>query len=63
MGYINRLENYDGVEIAQFALNDEYKMYDEGLAIYQKFGHNDLAMDVIIDKLKSIEQASEFATR
>lgn len=61
--YINRLEHYDGPEIAQVALGDDYKMYEEAVLIYQKSEMDDSAMDVIIDRIGSLERAAEFAAR
>jgi clathrin heavy chain len=31
MDYINRLDNYDGVELAKIAQEDQYQLYDEAL--------------------------------
>jgi clathrin heavy chain len=36
MDYINRLDNYDGPEMALIALSDDYKLYEEALTIYKK---------------------------
>lgn len=36
MDYINRLDNYDGEEIAKIALSEEYALYEEALVIYKK---------------------------
>jgi len=38
MDYINRLDNYDGAELAKIASEDQYRLYDEALCIYKKFG-------------------------
>ena len=32
MEYINRLDNFDGPEIAKIAISDQYGMYEEGAA-------------------------------
>ena len=38
MEYINRLDNFDGPEIAKkIAISDQYGMYEEGFVIYTKF--------------------------
>jgi clathrin heavy chain len=34
MDYINRLDQYDGQELAKIARKDQYKLYDEAFAIY-----------------------------
>ena len=36
MDYINRLDNYDGPEIAKIALGDQYRLYEEAFVIYNK---------------------------
>jgi clathrin heavy chain len=36
MDYINRLDNYDGPEIAKIALNDQYRLFEEAFVIYNK---------------------------
>jgi clathrin heavy chain len=73
MEYINRLDNFDGPEIAKIAISDQYGMYEEGFVIYTKFAKsakdkeaaelNVLAMGVLVDDLKAMERASEFAER
>jgi len=37
MDYINRLNNYDGDQLAKMALEDEHGLYEEALCIYKKF--------------------------
>ena len=74
MEYINRLDNFDGPEIAKIAISDEYGMYEEGFVIYTKFAKaaakaeeatelNVLAMGVLVGDLKAMERATEFAER
>jgi clathrin heavy chain len=57
MDYINRLDNYDGAELARLAQDDEYKLYDEALCIYKKFGESVEAIKVILHKLNNIKSA------
>lgn len=57
MDYINRLDNYDGPDIALVALSDEYCMYEEALAIYKKFDMNTEAIDVLLSKINSVPRA------
>jgi len=57
MDYINRLDNYDGAELARIAQEDEYKLYDEALCIYKKFGEHVEAIKVILHKLNNIKSA------
>lgn len=37
MEYVKRLDNYDGAEIAEEAINDKHGLYEEGFVIYDKF--------------------------
>jgi clathrin heavy chain len=48
MDYINRLDNYDGPEIAKIALDPRYALYEEVLVIYKKHGMHTEALDVLI---------------
>mmetsp|Transcript_16634 Transcript_16634/g.24631 ORF Transcript_16634/g.24631 Transcript_16634/m.24631 type:complete len:1761 (+) Transcript_16634:142-5424(+) len=74
MDYINRLDNYDGPEIAKIASSEQYELYEEALVIYIKFGKkaeigpektslNVSAVEVLVDHLKALERAREFAER
>ncbi|KMZ59834.1 putative Clathrin heavy chain [Zostera marina] len=59
--YVNRLDNFDGPAVGEVAV--EAQLYEEGLAIFKKFNLNIQAVDVLLDKLHSIERAVEFAFR
>jgi len=63
MDYINRLDNYDGPEIAKIALGDPYGLYEEAFLIYKKCGQNAEAMDVLLENINSLERGQEFAAR
>merc|ERR1740123_1202789 len=63
MDYINRLDNYDGPQVAQIALGDPYNLYEEGFMIYKKCGLNAEAMDTLLLNIQSLERAQEFAAR
>ncbi|CAE8586426.1 unnamed protein product [Polarella glacialis] len=63
MDYINRLDNYDGPEIAKIALGDPYGLYEEAFLIYKKSGLNAEAMETLLTNIDSIERAQEFAAR
>jgi len=63
MDYINRLDNFDGPDIALVALSDEYGMYEEAFAIYKKFDMSVEAVDVLLNKLHNIPRAHEFADK
>lgn len=73
MEYINRLDNFDGPEIAKIAATDANELYEEALTIYVKFGkkstgeeqvsHHVAAVEVLVDKIRDLERAKEFAER
>merc|ERR1719197_2308260 len=63
MDYINRLDNYDGPEIAKIALGDSYRLYEEAFLIYKKCNLNAEAMDTLLTNIESNERAQEFAAR
>jgi clathrin heavy chain len=61
MEYINRLENYDAPDIATIAISNE--LYEEAFAIFKKFEVNTSAIQVLIDNVKNLDRAYEFAER
>merc|ERR1719217_1305215 len=61
MDYINRLSNYDMPDIANIAVGSE--LYEEALVIFKKAELHREAAKVLIDYIKSIERATEFAER
>merc|ERR1719163_2598005 len=63
MDYINRLDNYDGPEIAKIALGEPYLLYEEAFLIYKKCNLNTEAMDTLLTNIESLERAQEFAAR
>lgn len=63
MDYINRLDNFDGPQIAKIAVGEQYQLYEEAFTIYRKFQLNVDAVDVLIDNLEDLERAHEFAER
>jgi clathrin heavy chain len=63
LDYINRLDNFDGPDIAEYALHDDYRMYEEALAIYRKFDLNSEAVDVLLNRIGNIQRAHEFAEK
>ncbi len=58
-GVLASLEKYDAAEIAIFALGKE--LYEEAFFIYKRFGMNALAVRVLIEHLKDLDRAAEFA--
>ncbi|KAL4108292.1 hypothetical protein PRIC1_000010 [Phytophthora ramorum] len=63
MDYVNRLDNFDGPEIARIAVGEQYQLYEEGFVIYKKTNHNVEAIGVLLDYIKDNERAYEFADR
>jgi clathrin heavy chain len=74
MEFVNRLDKYNGPEIAKVAASEENKLYEEALAIYVKFGsktdageeQNNLhvaAIEVIVDLIQDLDRAKEFSER
>ncbi|RYY38323.1 hypothetical protein EON62_00490, partial [archaeon] len=63
MEYINRLDNYDGAEIAKIALRDEYQLYEEAYTIYKKTSMHLDAVGVLLNQIGDIERAHEYAQR
>merc|ERR1719316_813969 len=53
MDYINRLDNYDGPEIAKIALGEPYKLFEEAFLIYKKSDMNSEAMDTLLTNIES----------
>lgn len=60
--YINRLDNYDALEIAQYALS-QHGLAEEAFLIYRKAGMNEEAVEVLLNHIGNLERASEFAER
>mmetsp|Transcript_59562 Transcript_59562/g.174212 ORF Transcript_59562/g.174212 Transcript_59562/m.174212 type:complete len:1727 (+) Transcript_59562:54-5234(+) len=63
MDYINRLDSYDGPEIARIALGAPYCLNEEAFLIYKKCGMNSEAMDVLLNNIGAMDRAQEFAAR
>jgi clathrin heavy chain len=63
MDYINRLDNYDGPEIAKVALGEQFQLYEEAFLIYKKCNMSGDAMDTLLANLEDLSRASEFAAR
>jgi len=63
MDYIVRLNNYDGDQLAQMALDDKHQLYEEALCIYKKCNQPVDAIKVILYKLNNIRSATEFAEK
>jgi clathrin heavy chain len=75
MEYINRLDNFDGPDIAKIAASDEYGLYEEAYSIYVKFAkratnneeeaneHHVAAVGIVVDCIKDLARAKEYAER
>jgi clathrin heavy chain len=61
MEYINRLDNYDAPDIANIAIQSE--LFEEAFAIFKKFDVNASAIQVLIEHVKNLDRAYEFAER
>jgi clathrin heavy chain len=59
--YVNRLDKYDAPDIANVAI--QAGLFEEAFTIYKKFKLHVNAIQVLIDNIGDIEQASEFAER
>ena len=63
MDYINRLDNYDGPQIAKIAMGEQYKLYEEAFVIYKKKSMNLDAAEVLLDYIQDLQRASDFAEK
>lgn len=73
MEYINRLDNFDGPDIAKIAASDANELFEEAYTIYVKFGkkavgeeqvtHQVNAVEILVDKIRDLDRAKEFAER
>lgn len=61
MDYVTRLNSYDAPDIANIAIGAE--LYEEAFAIFKKYDVNVKAIEVLVDYIKSIDRAYEFAER
>lgn len=61
MDYINRLDNYDGPEIAKIALGEQYQLYEEAYIIYVKNNLPVQAIEVLLNNIDDIPRAAEYA--
>jgi len=59
MGYIEKLNEYEGPNIAVIAIKEE--LYEEGFYIYNKFEMYDKAIVVLISNIGDVDRATEYA--
>ncbi|KAH7823081.1 Clathrin heavy chainC [Monocercomonoides exilis] len=57
--YIQRLDNYDGIEVAKFALSSG--LNEEAFEMYKKFDHHKEAIGVLLDQIDDVERAYDYA--
>ena len=61
MDFVNRLNNYDYLDIANIAIGAE--LFEEAFTIYKKYNVNSNAISVLLDNLKNLDRGFEFAER
>ncbi|MEQ2177700.1 hypothetical protein GOODEAATRI_006322 [Goodea atripinnis] len=57
----HRLDNYDAPDIANIAVSNE--LFEEAFAIFKKFDVNTSAIQVLIEHIRNLDRAYEFAER
>lgn len=63
MDYINRLDNYDGIKLANMCKEEQHGLYEESLVIYKKFNEPVEAIRVLLYNLDNIRGATEYAEK
>ena len=61
MEYINRLDNYDAPDIANIAIDNE--LFEEAIVIFNKNNQYARAISVLIDNVKNLDRAYEYAEK
>ncbi|KAG8858441.1 hypothetical protein FRB91_009751 [Serendipita sp. 411] len=61
IGYIQKLDAYDHGEIAKIAT--DHGLYEEAFSIYKKYDEHALAIDILVDKIVSIDRGLEYANK
>lgn len=61
INYIQKLSNYDIAEIARIAIDKG--LYEEAFTIYKKYDQHALAIDVLVDKIVSIDRGLDYANK
>lgn len=61
MDYVRRLDNFDGPEIARIAVTEQYQLYEEAFFILKKFKDYPEAIKVLLEHIKDVPRAVEFA--
>lgn len=61
MDFIQRLHNFDAPDIALIAIQNE--LFEEAFAIYKKYDVHAQAIAVLLDHVKDLDRAYEYAER
>ncbi|KAL3315064.1 hypothetical protein Ciccas_006307 [Cichlidogyrus casuarinus] len=61
MDYITKLDNYDAPDVASIAIKSG--LFEEAFAIYKKFEVNTSAIQVLIENVRNLDRAYEFAEK
>ena len=61
MEYINRLDKYDAADVAAILIDDN--LFEEAFAVFKKFEVHTEGIKVLIDHIKNLDRAYEFAER
>ncbi|KAE9401661.1 ARM repeat-containing protein [Gymnopus androsaceus JB14] len=59
VGYINKLQNYDYMEIAKIAT--EHGLFKEALTIYKKYDQHAMAITVLVEHIVFLDRGVEYA--
>ena len=60
MEYINRLDKFDGLDIAAICVSES--LFEEAFVIYKKFDDKTKAIGVLVSNLQDLERAKDYAT-
>ena len=55
MEYVNRLDNFDGPDIAKIAASEQHELYEEALTIYMKFGKKSTGEEQLAHHTAAVE--------
>lgn len=61
VGYIDKLQNYDSGDIARIAT--EHGLYEEAFLIYKKYEQHEMAINVLVEHIVSLDRGVEYATK
>ena len=61
MEFVTRLNNYDAPDVANICVSAG--LHEEAFAIFQKFKHNVAAVQVLIEHIKDLKRARDFADK